>query len=121
MTRNLPPAGDRRRSRRTYCALPVLLQNFVPETAFAVRAAVVESSAHGCLVRSPRPFMTGLTVSLYELSGRRLAAGRVVRSIPTVSDVWNVAVELEGVSRLAGIVCNRKPAGSAPDLEPLPA
>lgn len=121
MTCNRPCVDDRRRSRRMYCAVPVLLQNLAPETAFAVRAVVVESSAHGCVVRSPRPFMAGLTLSLYALSGRRLAAGRVVRSIPNEGGEWNVAVELDGASRLTGLVLHRRPAQSMPTLQPLPA
>ena len=122
MTRYRPCLDDRRRSRRLYCAVPVLLQNLALETACAVRAVVVEGSAHGCVLRSPRPFMSGLTLTLHELSGHRLAVGRVLRSIPAEGGgVWNVAVELDGYSRLMGIVCNRAPVASAPVLQSLPA
>lgn len=121
MKRHRPRPDDRRRSHRMPCAVPVLLQSLDPDVTFAARGVMLEVSAHGCVVRAPRPFMSGVRLNLQLFSSRRLAAARVVRSIPADADVWNVGIEFDGPSRLIGALCSPRrrngQTGQAPVLQ----
>lgn len=105
MPRSRKVPDDRRRSHRRSYAASVLLQSR-DSVAVAVMGALAEVSTHGCLVQAPRPFVTGLRLTLQLPSSRRLASARVVRSIPAVAGGWTVALEFEGAGWLVGVICS---------------
>lgn len=104
---------ERRRSQRAPLSVPVLMQSLDPLYDFTVRAVIVEVSSHGCQIRAPRPFMHGARLCLRVASTQYLAAARVVRSIPSESDMgtWQVGVELDQPSRFWGALHSQRLKG----------
>lgn len=106
MTTTGPLNSDRRRSRRISLSVPLLVVSLDPKLEFSAHLNTREVSGHGCLLSSRRPFTFGTRLRLYLLNDNRGITAHVIHSVPagTLTDLWNVALELHRPGNFWGVL-----------------